>query len=189
MPRFAGIDVGGSKKGFHVALLNPMTGFEWVRGINRAEDVLAELAQIQDLRVVAIDCPPKAQIVGPETRLSERDLHRAGFHIQWTRRAPMPPQEWMENGENLWKTLGEGLAQVQIVETFPTAVSGQLASCPYSIPLSLFEGGPPERAIYKDLIDACLCAWVAEKVALGTAQSAGSARESGERDELGPIYF
>lgn len=189
MARFAGIDVGGSRKGFHVAVLDPSKGYEWVRGIHRAEDILAELEQIGDLQGVAIDCPPKAQISGPETRLSERHLHRAGYHIQWTRRPTHEPQEWMENGENLWKTLREGLPQVQIVETFPTAVSGKLAACPYSIPLSLLEGGPPERAVYKDLIDACLCAWVAEKVALGEAERVGVDPETGEVDELGPIYF
>ncbi|MCA0361361.1 MAG: DUF429 domain-containing protein [Armatimonadetes bacterium] len=188
MARFAGIDVGGSRKGFHVAVLDPSKGFEWVRGIHRVEDILAELKQIDDLQGVAIDCPPKARRPNKRTRLSERQMNKR-FKVQWTRWSDKEPAEWMENGENLWKTLREGLPQVQIVETFPTAVSGKLAACPYSIPLSLLEGGPPERAVYKDLIDACLCAWVAEKVAQGEAERVGVDPETGEVDELGPIYF
>lgn len=179
----AGIDVGGERKGFHIAVLDCGSGqIISLSNSNSPSQVAGHLATLQTLECIAIDCPPRCQIRGPETRLAERDLHKEGFRVQWTRRAPMPPPDWMVNGENLWRTLQNRLEQVQIIETFPTAVSRSLEDCAVVLPLALLKGDVLTRSGYKDFVDAALCAWTASRFLEGRASPIGV------EDELGPIW-
>lgn len=182
----AGIDVGGPKKGFHLAILSvPEQKIHSIHNFTDPSQVADFLTRIPDLAVVAIDAPPRAQIQGPKTRLAERQINQAGFKIQWTRRAPMLPDSWMLNGENLWKTLENSLPQVQFIETFPTVVSRHLESCPLSLPLALLTGDSKTRATYKDFVDATLCAWAGLRHLQGNGQIFGITED--ETDELGSI--
>jgi len=184
----AGIDVGGVRRGFHVAVVDGDSGeFLAMRNLFSAHDVSGLLAEFSALACVAIDCPPRCQIDGPLTRLAERQVNRAGVKVQWTRRKPMVGDEWMANGESVWKSVKEKLPQVQIVETFPTLVSRRLDECDWKLPLSFLKGGVIERSGYKDFVDASLCAWVAMRVLRGDAFCYG--REGDEVDELGLIWY
>lgn len=181
-----GIDVGGVKKGFHVSVLESGVGFVDLRNYHGPEEIVGYLRGFDSLKLVAIDCPPRAQINGPRTRLAERQINQAGFKVQWTRRSPMEPEEWMLNGEKLWKSLEELSPQVQMIETFPTIVSSELGDCELVLPLKLLKGGQVERAGYKDFVDSCLCAWAGLRYLRGEARSFG--QEGDEVDELGMIW-
>jgi predicted nuclease with RNAse H fold len=184
----AGIDVGGIRRGFHVAVVHAESGeFLALQNLHLAEDIARLLMGFSELECVAIDCPPCAQIDGPRTRLAERQVNQAGFKVQWTRRKPMAADEWMQNGERVWKNVRNSMGQVQIIETFPTVVSSRLAECDWKLPLSLLKGGVIERSGYKDFVDASLCAWVAMRYLKGEALSFGSDGE--DMDELGLIWY
>lgn len=181
-----GIDVGGVKKGFHVSVLEGGEGFVELQNFHSPEEIVGYLRGFDSLKLVAIDCPPRAQINGPRTRLTERQINQAGFKVQWTRRSPMEPDEWMLNGEKLWKSLEKLSPQVQMIETFPTIVSSELGNCELVLPLKLLKGGQVERAGYKDFVDSCLCAWAGLRYLRGEARGFG--KEGDEIDELGMIW-
>ena len=183
-PGFVGIDVGGERKGFHAALVCP--GEDEVRSLCRAPDAAAIVDWITDEgitpAVIAIDCPPRCQRAGSETRLAERELCRLGFRLQWTRSPAHPPAEWMVNGERLWTELRLWFPEAALIECFPTAAGSALGASPLRVSLAAFGPHHASRE-WKDLLDACICADVARRYAQG------SARIAGEGDELGPIYF
>lgn len=184
-----GVDVGGVKKGFHAACLDlDSRDWRWVVGFLTVEEVVAAISREEDARIVAVDAPRRGVIRGPLTRLSERQLARRGFKVQFTRRAPMEAPEWMEHGEKLWSSLESAVGQVRIVETFPTWVSGKLGECGLDLPLRMLAGGPVERRTYGDRIDACLCAWAGSRVLSGEAEWVGFDPSTGEEDELGRIW-
>ncbi|MBS1711288.1 MAG: DUF429 domain-containing protein [Armatimonadetes bacterium] len=179
----AGIDVAGKRRGFHIAILD--TASRQVIHLGNVHDpgqAARLLLEFDSLACIAIDCPPKAEIVGPKSREAERALSGLGFRMQWTRRPENVPPEWMVNGEILWESIATLIPQVKVIETFPTAVSRQLGDCDFILPLKLLEGGVAKREGYKDFVDACLCAWVAERYLLGQAKPYGLG------DELGPIW-
>ncbi len=182
----AGIDVGGVKKGFHVSVLDSDIGFVDLHNFHSTEGISDYLRGFDSLKLIAIDCPPRAQINGPRTRLAERQINQAGFKVQWTRRLPLEPDEWMLNGEKLWKSLEKFSPQVQLIETFPTIVSRELGDCELVLPLKLLRGGQVERAGYKDFIDSCLSAWAGMRFLRGEARGFGQDGE--EVDELGIIW-
>lgn len=182
----AGIDVGGVKKGFHVSVLDVDQGFVDLRNFLSTEGISDYLSGLDLMKLIAIDCPPRAQINGPRTRLAERQINQAGFKVQWTRRFPMAPDEWMVNGEKLWKSLEKLSPQVQLIETFPTIVSSELEDCELVLPLKLLKGGKDERAGYKDFVDSCLCAWAGMRFLRGEARGFG--QDGDEVDELGMIW-
>lgn len=179
-----GIDVAGSKKGFALAAYDTLekTWLE-LRHVQSHVEVLDIINRLSNVGCIAIDCPPKAIIDGAETRSAERELKRKGYNMQWTRRrsTDLEPQEWMSNGQRLWEVLTP-LHGKLLIETFPTAACDSAADCEMNIPLCKF-AGKVTRDHYKDIVDAALCAWVAQKKLLGLAQMAGL------DDELGPIYY
>ena len=179
-----GIDVAGTKKGFAVAAYE-LSQQKWLelRQVQTVAEVVNMLVRMSNIQCIAIDCPPKAVIAGPETRSAERQLNKAGYKMQWTRRSHkgLKPQEWMENGQLLWEALGAKY-DGKLIETFPTVACDGAASCDMKIPLYAF-AARKTRVHYKDLIDAALCAWVAQKAHLGQATKIG------HDDELGAIYY
>ncbi|MBM3253177.1 MAG: hypothetical protein FJZ16_02850 [Candidatus Omnitrophica bacterium] len=178
-----GIDVGGYKKGFHGAILDlKNNSFSGLFHEIEAEAVLEQLKDIPGVcRAIAIDCPPKAYIKGPKTRLAERELVRLGYRVQFVSRNGKA-SEWMLNGSNLWILLKNYMSDVEIIETFPTALSDKLSDIEINIPLKLL-AGKDKRKFYGDYIDACLCAIAAKKFLQGKST------EIGKGDELGPIHI
>jgi len=179
-----GVDVGGLKKGLHVAILpikeSRITHLLHVRSAAQLWEVIQ--AQSLEVEVMAIDCPPKAQISGPKTRSSERELHAMGFRVQWTRRVTHEPEEWMQNGERFWSESRLLFPEAQLIETFPTAAAGQLSETKISMPLNLLADYHKQR-LWKDFVDACICAEVGKRFLENACLKVG------DEDELGPIYY
>lgn len=173
---FVGIDVAAERKGFHVAVADTSSVVRLFRGFSPLEVV----ESIGDAKVIAIDAPRRATILGPETRMAERELHRAGYRIQWTRRQPAEPQAWMLNGEALWSALLDAFPTASIIETFPTAAWRNLDQSKLSVELNVFAGS--DRATRGDFLDAIVAADVAAR------WHRGDAREFGPNDELGGIW-
>lgn len=173
---FVGIDVAGERKGFHVAV----TGGASIDSLFRATDPAEVVRAISGARVIAIDAPRRATIVGPHTRSAEQELHKVGFRVQWTRRDPMPPQEWMLNGQLLWDAVLEAFPASAVIETFPTAAWRNLAQSKLNISLSDF--ADTDRVTRGDFLDAIVAADVARRYAEGTAIPFGL------DDELNPIW-
>lgn len=173
---FVGIDVAGARKGFHVAITNGKS----LTRLLRSKDPAEVVAAVSGVQVIAIDAPRRATIIGPETRSAEQELHKAGYRVQWTRRDPMPPQEWMLNGQLLWDAALEAFPGATVIETFPTAAWRNLAGSNLHISLSDF--ADTDRATRGDFLDAIVAADVARRYAEGTAIPFGL------DDELNPIW-
>ena len=119
--RWLGVDVGGRRKGFDVALIDDGAVLE-LRGGLSVGDVV-EIVEAARPAVVGIDSPCRCAPRGATTRESERRLARAVCGIRWT------PDEaavrgsdyygWVVHGLELYAALAGGDAQV--VEVFPTA--------------------------------------------------------------------
>ena len=179
---FAGVDVGGEKKGFHLALTDGQTILE-IGAELPLDQAIAWLTE-RNPAVIAIDAPPQALIHGPETRAAEKALHQAGFRIQWTRRQGngLPAPDWMNHGAALWQALRHALPHARLIETFPTAATAQLANSQIHLPLSSLALLTPHRATLKDALDACIAADVAARAHRNQTQIYGP------EDELGPIH-
>lgn len=173
---FVGIDVATERKGFHVAVVDDASVVRLYRCFSPREVV----ESIGDASVIAIDAPRRATILGPETRLAERELHRAGYRIQWTRRQPAEPQAWMLNGEALWSALLDAFPTASIIETFPTAAWRNLERSTLTVDLSTFADS--DRATRGDFLDAIVAADVAAR------WHCGDAIEFGSGDELASIW-
>lgn len=124
---WAGIDVGGVSKGFHVAVVGDegivVGGPQQIGGV---EDTVAWLQDFEP-KVVAVDSPCACAPDGERSREGERGLARAVCGIRWTpefaKLAGNPYYEWIENGLALYRTLGTAEAQEgwEVIEVFPTA--------------------------------------------------------------------
>lgn len=179
----AGLDVGGAKKGHAGVALDPSC-LRCVAAASLRDDreALAWLRGLEGLEAVGIDAPPRASRSGPEPRGAERELHRLGVRVQWTRAPGQPAAEWMENGERLWRALQKGMPRLLLIEAFPAATARFWPEGPSPLlPLSLVAGsGFRSRA---DLVDAALAAWTAARHLLGGARAAGTGCSDG------PIYY
>lgn len=178
-----GIDVGGKNKGYHAAVIP--VGSRVIQRFFHEYEPQEIIRRIKDLGgtclKIAVDSPRKSRILGPETRLAERDLHRAGYRLQWTPRPGRNEQGWMKNGERLWNGLRKAFGTTKLIETFPTAASDGLADVEIEFPLKAL-AGKEKRPFYKDYIDASICAIVAREA------FRGKTRIYGRDDELGPIH-
>jgi predicted nuclease with RNAse H fold len=113
-----GVDVGGPRKGFDVALIDDRRVLELRSGL-RTGDVVDLVAAVRPL-VVGIDGPCSYAPDGETSRAGERALARAVCGIRWT-----PDRErvgaggyygWVVEGLRLYAAL-DGAA----IEVFPTA--------------------------------------------------------------------
>ncbi|MBX3660991.1 MAG: DUF429 domain-containing protein [Burkholderiales bacterium] len=192
--KFVGVDVGGSRKGFHAVLLSGnqvlsrmhATDASGVRSWCLRADVLA----------IGIDAPCRWSAAGGG-RLAERELAKAGMSTFSTptreRGESHAFYQWMMNGARLYKELevdyplfdGQRNNDRFCVETFPHAVACALAGRIVSakqkrvIRESLLHGlGLRNKLLSNiDYIDAALCAIAAESVAQGSYRKYGSAAE------------
>jgi predicted nuclease with RNAse H fold len=116
-----GVDVGGRRKGFDVALVegHRLTG---LRQRQSVDDVVAWVGSARP-RVVAVDSPRSCAAPGRTHRPEERELRRAVCGIRWTparsRLAGNPYYEWIVEGLRLYDALAP--EPVGVIECFPTA--------------------------------------------------------------------
>lgn len=119
--QFAGVDVGGSRKGFDVAIVDDERLLRLDGGLS-CDDVVALIGEAGP-RLVGIDSPRACAPDGERSRPDERAFARAGIcAIRFTPddvtvRSGNPYYGWVVEGLALY----EALAGVDVVEVFPTA--------------------------------------------------------------------
>lgn len=123
MTRWAGVDVGGRRKGFDVAVIDAARVVAVAR---RRPDPAAVVAFLADHRprIVAVDSPCCAAPIGARSRAGERQLAREVCGIRYTPSQDVldegnPYYEWIVHGLELYGTLGGG--SWKVIECFPTA--------------------------------------------------------------------
>src|SRR5688572_14395046 len=121
MARWMGVDVGGKRKAFDVALVEDQR-LVGVRQRQSVHDVVAWVAWAGPT-VVAIDSPRSCAAPGHTHRPEEKALRDAVCGIRWTppKRdiASNPYYEWMVEGLRLYEALED--EPVEVIECFPTA--------------------------------------------------------------------
>ncbi len=121
MDRWLGVDVGGKRKRFDIALIDDRRVLALAGHLSREEVI--ELVETERPSGVAIDSPRCCAPPGRTTRWGERQLAKSICGIRWT------PDEsqvyasayyaWIVEGLLLFKALaGHG---VKVIEVFPTA--------------------------------------------------------------------
>ncbi len=116
-----GVDVGGRRKGFDVAIIDKRRLVE-LHGHLSAEDVVSLIERCSPA-VTAIDSPCGFAPEGETSREGERKLARAICGIRWTpdeTRAQGPYYEWVHEGLALHRML-EAHDETEVIEVFPTA--------------------------------------------------------------------
>jgi predicted nuclease with RNAse H fold len=121
MTRWLGVDVGGRRKGFDLALVDERRLVSLLGGLGRA----AVLDRIERDRpaIVAIDSPRFCAPQGQTARDDERRLARSICGIRWTPDreavATSPYYAWIVEGLGLFAALAGH--DVEVIEVFPTA--------------------------------------------------------------------
>ena len=119
---FAGVDVGGRRKGFDVAIIDSRGALV---GTGKRLDTAqaAELVRSFAPTLVAIDSPCSAAPPGARTRDGERQLSRALCGIRWTpderTLAEGDYYDWVRRGRALYDLLAD--RRMSTIEVFPTA--------------------------------------------------------------------
>jgi len=98
-----GVDVGGRRKGFDVALLDDRDMAALIRGQDR--EAVVELVSIHQPALVAVDSPRSCAPEGHSTRECERELNTSICGIRWT-----PDTKRVD-----------AAAYFPVIEVFPTA--------------------------------------------------------------------
>jgi predicted nuclease with RNAse H fold len=119
--RALGVDVGGRRKGFDVAIVDERRLLDLRGGLDRS----AVVAIVEDVRpaIIGIDGPRSCAPEGDSARACERQLARAICGIRWT------PDERRVSADAYYEWVVEALALfdaltargVQAIEVFPTA--------------------------------------------------------------------
>lgn len=190
-----GVDVGGSKKGFHAVALQDGHYREKFSTLTPAE--IAAWCRRLKASVVGIDAPCRWSLTG-RARPCERALAAEGLSTFATpsqaKGKTDPFYRWMVNGAELYRCLapdyplynGQRSVSGQVsVETFPHAVACALAGKQLSARQKradrarlLREAGVATDALTNmDWIDAALCALAAQYLKAGTFKAYGDAAE------------
>jgi len=113
-----GVDVGGRRKGFDVALVDDRRLVDLRGRLDR--DAVVALVEATRPGVVAIDSPQTCAPDGQKTRECELLLNRAVCGIRWTPDARSlhgsDYYAWIVEGRDLYEAL-----DVETIEVFPTA--------------------------------------------------------------------
>ena len=120
---WAGVDVGGRRKGFHAAVVDWERLLEAPRVLHGANEVVRWALRWAP-RVVAIDSPRTPAPDGQRSREGERQLARSVCGIRYT-----PDQAALEANRTYYEWIAQGLAlynalkgaNLLVVECFPTA--------------------------------------------------------------------
>ena len=124
---WAGVDVGGRRKGFHLAVIEG----DRVTGLDHYPDATTLAAHLIALepRAIGIDSPPEWAPKGQKSRPAEREFAKKRIcGIRYTpdlataRAHPGTYYEWIFNGMELWNALRQNpYLQNRTYEVFPTA--------------------------------------------------------------------
>lgn len=178
---WAGVDVGGRRKGFHLAAADETR----VLALGRAPDVAGAVEWLAQRRpsLIAVDSPRTTARAGERTRDCERRLAREICGIRWTPdeqtvRSGNPYYEWVVHGLELYEALV--VAGLPAVECFPTASwtrwggrRGAASRAAWSrATLAGLVAGLPERG-GQDARDAIGAALTARAADLGRAEALG----------------
>jgi predicted nuclease with RNAse H fold len=116
-----GVDVGGRRKAFDVALIDDRSLIEWRR--RQSVDRVVAWVESAEPTVVAIDSPRCCAPAGHTHRPEEKELRDAVCGIRWTpaddRLDGNPYYEWIVEGLRLYGALAG--RPVDVIECFPTA--------------------------------------------------------------------
>ena len=166
-----GIDVGGERKGFDVAVIDADLHLTDV-GARLDVPAVVELIRSCSPLVVAIDSPRKAAPAGAHLRECERQLNAAICGIRWTPDSATINSasyySWIRCGFNLYDAI-QSAVETDVIEVFPTAswtrwIGKRLESRarwtregPASLPIS----GLPVRhnQDLRDAVAAAVTAW------------------------------
>lgn len=196
----AGIDIGGTKKGFHLVILD---GTQLVLATHAQEpEVLLAHCLAHHVHCIAVDAPCRWRLSPHTPRLAELEMARAHISCFST---PMREKVighafygWMFNGERMYQTLSAHypiLEQLPVdsavtscsVETFPHAmtcaylgVDHASAKAKRTQRRALLEAlGVDTKGLRSiDFLDAALCAISAQALCKGNYQAWGD-KESG----------
>jgi predicted nuclease with RNAse H fold len=171
---WAGVDVGGSRKGFHVALLDDGLSVS----LDRASTVARCVELVRAAAVVGIDAPAAWAAHGEGSRADERAFLAA--RVCGIRPTPDAATagartdryyEWVERGLELWAALRA--AGVHAVECFPTASwtrwvgprggAGRGAWSRAGLAALGLDGAPPANQDERDAVAAALTAWQCDR--------------------------
>jgi predicted nuclease with RNAse H fold len=121
MARWIGVDVGGKRKGFDVAVIDESRLLTLLGRLGL--DSVVKLVDAEDPAVVGIDSPRCCAPVGRTARDGERFLARTICGIRWTPdRSTVegnPYYGWIIEGLRLFAALAD--RDVDVIEVFPTA--------------------------------------------------------------------
>jgi predicted nuclease with RNAse H fold len=119
--RWIGVDVGGTRKGFDLAVIDE-AALVHLRGHLPCSAVV-EFVEAMDPAVVAIDSPRCCAPEGASSRHCERQIAKAVCGIRWT---PDPAAVgasdyygWIVQGLELYAALAD--VPMEVIEVFPTA--------------------------------------------------------------------
>ena len=116
-----GVDVGGRRKGFDVAVLDDREVAALIGHLDR--EAVVELVCMHQPALVAVDSPRSCAPEGQSTRECERELSTSICGIRWTpdkkRVHANPYFAWIVEGLALYAALAA--ADVPVIEVFPTA--------------------------------------------------------------------
>jgi predicted nuclease with RNAse H fold len=119
--RWLGVDVGGKRKGFDVALVDDHQILALAGGLDHG--AVIELVETDRPTVVAIDSPRCCAPEGQTTRDGERQLAKSICGIRWTPDAKRVHASayyaWIVEGLALFDALAA--RDVEVIEVFPTA--------------------------------------------------------------------
>ena len=121
MAIWIGVDVGGRRKGFDVAVIDERRLLELQRGLGR--DAVVALVDQSRPELVGIDSPRSCAPAGATARDGERALSSKVCGIRWTpdetEVRANPYYAWVVEGLELYRTLARRGADT--IEVFPTA--------------------------------------------------------------------
>ncbi len=179
-----GVDVGGPRKGFDVAVVDGRTLLGRARGCDVAG--VLELARAWVPAAIGIDAPRACAPDGERSRAGERALARAICSIRYTPDAATVTSggafyAWVRAGLVLHEACARAFARTPVIEVFPTASwtvwcgpragrSRTSWSCTGLATLDL--GGVPKRTS-QDLRDAIAAAVTARLHAEGRTRAFG----------------
>lgn len=117
-----GVDVGGKRKGFDVALIDARRLLALYGRLNH--EAVVEVVDTHRPKVVAIDSPRCCAPDGEATRAGELELARTICGIRWT-----PDESRVRDSNAYYAWIVEGLGlyallsnrEVEVIEVFPTA--------------------------------------------------------------------
>ena len=198
---FAGVDVGGPKKGYHVAVLSGQGGLE-TNCFKKSDDVVSFCLE-KGATIVGVDAPCGWSSEGRRSRRAEQSLMRMRIHCFFTptrdsairdRGNRKAFYQWMLCGEELYESLknqsfhlyregGRAESQHCCFETFPHAIAqllckdGETMQTKREKRLGILDDMGVETTLLKTLdhIDATLCALMARRFARGQFETVGDA--------------